>query len=65
MKFENCTLTKKAVESRIFKFFSISHQYLSVKWRRRSRENLEALVRKTKKTISRFSENRCSLDLIG
>ena len=54
MKFENCTLTKKAVESRIFKFFSISHQYLSVKWRRRSRENLEALVRKTKKTISRF-----------
>ena len=34
--------------------------YLSVKWSRHSRENLEAFVWKTKKTISGFSANRCS-----
>ena len=50
-------------ESGIFKFLFLI--YLSVKWSRRSRENLEAFVWKTKKTISCFSANRCPLDLIG
>ena len=38
---------------------------LSVKWSHHSRENSEAFVEKTKKTISRFSANRCPSNLIG